>query len=111
MVPVPNETKASSTILRVQLKPTQTSTAADDELMSEYRDTIVNGALFRLLRLPSKDWTDFAGAQVYAALFAEGITQADRRARNADVGIARKVSYGGIHSSFSRRRNRYGSGG
>lgn len=111
MVPVPNETKASSTILRVQLKPTQTSTTADDELMSEYRDTIVNGALFRLLRLPSKDWTDFAGAQVYGSLFAEGIAQADRRARNADAGIARKVAYGGIHSSFSRRRNRYGSGG
>jgi hypothetical protein len=111
MVPIPNETKASSTILRVQLKPTQTSTTADDELMSEYRDTIVNGALFRLLRLPSKDWTDFAGAQVYGSLFAEGIAQADRRARNADAGIARKVAYGGIHSSFSRRRNRYGSGG
>jgi hypothetical protein len=111
MVPVPNETKVSSTILRVQLKPTQTSTTADDELMSEYRDTIVNGALFRLLRLPSKDWTDFAGAQVYGSLFAEGIAQADRRARNADAGIARKVAYGGIHSSFSRRRNRYGSGG
>jgi hypothetical protein len=111
MVPVPNETKASSTILRVQLKPTQTSTTAHDELMSEYRDTIVNGALFRLLRLPSKDWTDFAGAQVYGSLFAEGIAQADRRARNADAGIARKVAYGGIHSSFSRRRNRYGSGG
>ena len=111
MVPVPNVTKASSTIVRAQLKPTQTSTAADDELMSDYRDTSVNGALFRLLRLPSKDWTDFAGAQVYSSLFNEGITQADRRARNADVGIARKVAYGGIYTPFSQRRNRYGRGG
>lgn len=111
LVPVPNKTHASSTILRAQLKPTQTSTAADDELMSDYRDTIVNGALFRLLRLPSKDWTDLAGAQVYGALFAQGITEADRRARHADSGISRKVAYGGIHTSFSRRRNRYGYGG
>jgi hypothetical protein len=111
MVPVPNVTQASSTILRAQLKPTQTSTAADDELMSDYRDTIVNGALFRLLRLPSKDWTDFAGAQVYGSLFAQGITEADRRARHADSGIARKVAYGGIYTPFSRRRNRYGQGG
>jgi hypothetical protein len=111
MVPVPNVTQASSTILRAQLKPTQTSTAADDELISDYRDTIVNGALFRLLRLPSKDWTDFAGAQVYGSLFAQGITEADRRARHADSGIARKVAYGGIYTPFSRRRNRYGQGG
>ena len=111
LVPVPNQTLASSSIVRVQLKPTQISTAADDEVMSDYRDTIVNGALFRLLRLPSKDWTDLAGAQVYGSLFAQGINEADRRARNADVGIARKVGYGGIHTAFSKRRNRYGSGG
>jgi hypothetical protein len=111
MVPVPNVTQASSTILRAQLKPTQTSTAADDELISDYRDTIVNGALFRLLRLPSKDWTDLAGAQVYGSLFAQGIVEADRRARHADSGIARKVAYGGIYTPFSRRRNRYGHGG
>ena len=111
LVPVPNATKVSSTILRVQLKPTQTSLSADDELMSDYRDTIVNGALFRLLRLPSKEWTDYSGAQVYGSLFNEGIAVADRRARHADLGIARKVGYGGIHSPFSRRRNRYGSGG
>ena len=110
-LPISNETKALSTIVRAQLKPTQTSISADDELMSEYRDTIVNGALFRLLRLPSKDWTDFGGAQVYSSLFNEGIIQADRRARNADVGIARKVAYGGIYTPFSQRRNRYGRGG
>ncbi len=111
MVPVPNVTTPSSTILRVQLKPTQTSTEASDELMSDYRDTIVNGALFRLLRLPSKEWTDMGGAQVYGSLFAQGVVEADRRARHADSGIARKVAYGGIHTPFSRRRNRYGQGG
>jgi hypothetical protein len=110
LVPVPGDTQALSTIVRAQLKPTQTSLTADDELMSDYRDTIVNGALFRLLRLPSKDWTDFAGAQVYGTLFSQGVAEADRRARHADVGIARKVSYGGIHTSFAKRRNRYGSG-
>lgn len=111
LVPVPNATKVSSTILRCQLKPTQTSTTADDELMSDYRDTIVNGALYRLLRLPSKQWTDYNGAQVYGTLFNEGIIAADRRARHADARIFRKVSYGGIYTPFSKRRNRYGSGG
>jgi len=110
LVPVPNVTKVSSTVLRVQLKPTQTSLSADDELMSDYRDTIVNGALFRLLRLPSKEWTDLSGASVYGSIFNEGIAAADRRARHADVGIARKVAYGGVYAPFSKRRNRYSNG-
>lgn len=108
LVPVPNETKASSTVLRVQLKPTHQSTACDDDVMNDYRDAIVAGALFRLLRLPSKDWTDFAGAQVYGSLFNEHLTDAERRARHADEGVARKVKYGGLYAPLSRKRNRYG---
>ena len=107
LVPVPNETKVSSTVLRVQLKPTHQSTACDDDVMNDYRDAIVAGALFRLLRLPSKEWTDFAGAQVYGSLFSEYIVNAERRARHADEGVARKVRYGGV-CSHSRKRIRYG---
>jgi hypothetical protein len=108
LVPVPLVGKPSSTIIRAQLKPTHTSDSADDELFSDYRDTIVNGALFRLLRLPSKQWTDFTAARVYGALYNEGVTMADVRARNADARIVRKVSYGGINSAVPGRRVRYG---
>lgn len=110
LAPVPAVTQTGSTILRVQLKPTHTSTAADDDLMNDYRDTIVNGALFRLLRLPSKEWTDYTGAQVYGALFNEGMLIAERRARHADSGVSRKVKYGGIYSRTGAKRNRYGMG-
>jgi hypothetical protein len=110
MVPVPSETKVSSTIVRAVLKPTYGSTACDDDVMSDHRDTIVNGALFRLLRLPSKEWTDFAGAQVYAALFNEGLVYAERKARQADVRVSRKVTYGGIHKPYRFTRNRYSRG-
>lgn len=108
LVPVPLVNKPSSTIIRVQLKPTHASVSADDELISDYRDTIVNGALFRLLRLPSKQWTDMSAARTYGVLYNEGILAADVRARNADARIVRKVSYGGIHSSVSSRRTKYG---
>lgn len=111
LVPTPETTKASSTILRAQLKPTHTSNACDDDIMSDYREAIINGALFRLLRLPSKDWTDLGAAQVYGSLFAQGIAEAERRGRGADQGIARKVNYGGVHSRVNSRRNRYGRGG
>lgn len=105
LVPVPNVTEASSTIFRVQLKPTHTSTACDDAIMSDYRDTIINGALFRLLRIPNKDWSDLSGAQIYAAAFAEGIRNAELRAKQADTAVARKVTYGGLrHRSRHAKR-------
>jgi hypothetical protein len=108
LVPVPNETIVSSTVLRVQLKPTHTSTACENEIMDDYRDTIVNGALFRLLRLPSKEWTDYAGAQVYGSLFQQGIKDAETKARHGDMPIARKVRYGGVHRSYGLSRKKYG---
>jgi hypothetical protein len=96
MVPTPGATMVSSTIIRVQLKPTHQSTACDDVVMSDYRDSIINGALFRLLRIPGRDWTDMGSAQIYGSLFAEGLVRAERDARHADEGIARRVKYGGI---------------
>lgn len=105
LVPVPSATMVSSTRLRVQLKPTQTSTACDEVVMSDWRDAIVNGALYRLLRIPNRDWTDLNGAQIYGQLFAESVVRAEREARNADRGVARKVNYGGIITR-TRYRNR-----
>jgi hypothetical protein len=110
LVPTPSATMISSTILRTQLKPTATSTGCDSDVMNEYRDTIINGALFRLLRTPGQSWTDLTGAQIYGSLFAEGVNLAERKARHADEGVARKVTYGGINRPYKTRR-RYGSGG
>lgn len=110
IAPVPNKTVTSGIEIRVSLKPTITSTAADDQLMTDYRDTIVNGALFRLCRMPSKDWTDYNAAQVYSTLFADGLVYAERRARQADTPVAAKVRYGGLYSGrktgkYSGRKN------
>jgi len=106
LVPVPNANTVSSTVIRAQLKPTHTSTACDEQIMDEYRDAIVNGTLFRLLRMPGRDWSDIGGAQIYGALFNEAVVLAERRARHADEGVARKVSYGGI--GRTKRYTRYG---
>jgi|TARA_B110000444_G_scaffold260900_1_gene309835 hypothetical protein len=106
LVPTPSSKLANSTIIRAVLKPTHTSSSCDDGVMNDYRDTIVNGALNRLLRIPNKDWTDLNGAQYYGALFNQGVEDAERRARNADTGVRRRVRYGGI--GRSRLRNQYG---
>ena len=96
LAPVPNT--AAKAILRAILKPTHNSSSCDSLVMNDYRDTIINGALYRLLRIPSKEWTDYSGAGVYGTLFNEGITAAERRARSADTGVARKVNYGGLQT-------------
>ena len=110
LVPVPSTTMVSSTVIRAQLKPTSSPSGCDSDIMAEYRDTIINGALFRLLRTPGQTWTDLTGAQIYGALFAEGVNSAERKARHADDGVARKVNYGGITRAWKTRR-RYGKGG
>jgi len=111
LVPIPTATSVSSTIVRAVLKPTHTSTACDDGVMNDYRDTIINGALFRLLRIPNKEWSDLQGASVYGSLFSEGTVIAERRARGADTGVARRVRYGGTSGAWRTRRRQYGSGG
>jgi hypothetical protein len=110
--PDPNSQRAlSSTIVRAVLKPTHTSSACDDGVMNDYRDTIINGALFRLLRIPNKEWTDLQGARVYGSLFNEGTMIAERKARGADTGVARRVRYGGTTGAWRTRRRHYGRGG
>lgn len=110
LAPVPAATAISSTVIRAVLKPSHSSTACDDDVMNDYRDTIINGALFRLLRIPNKDWSDIQGASVYGQLFNQGVEDAERRARNADTGVRRSVRYGGT-GAWRTRRRRYGNGG
>lgn len=109
IAPIPSATEANSMIVRAILRPSHTSTTCDTDIMNDYRDTIVNGAIHRLLRTPNKDWTDMGAAAVFGSLFLEGIKQATEKARSADSGIARKVNYGGIHASRRLRRRNYGT--
>lgn len=111
LAPIPSVTIVGSTIIRAVLRPTHTSTACDNDVMNDYRDTIINGALFRLLRIPNKDWSDMKGAAVYGELFSRGVDDAERRARNADTAIHRSVKYGGSSGAWRTRRRKYGHGG
>lgn len=104
LVPVPSETLSQGVEVRVSLKPTQSSTSCDDVVMTDYRDTIINGALFRLCRMPAKDWTDIASAQIYNSLFNDGLVYAERRARQADNPVAAKVRYGGLYGGRKTRK-------
>ena len=101
IAPVPASNSTSAIKVKAVLKPTYASGGCDDDVVNDYRDTIVNGALFRLLRMPAKEWTDMNAAGVYGSLFNEGVLRAEQEARGANVGVSRKVNYGGIGNSRS----------
>ena len=102
IVPVPSGAK--QVITSVALKPSRTSNNIDTTIANQYRDAIIYGALYRLLRIPSREWTDVGAAREYLAQFNLEIQQAELRARGGDLGVKRTVKYKGI----GRPRRRYG---
>ena len=102
IVPVPSGTK--EVIASVALKPTRTSNNIDSTISNQYRDAIVYGSLYRLLRMPNREWTDIGAAREYLAQFNSEIIQAELGARGGDLGVKRTVKYKGI----GRPRRRYG---
>jgi hypothetical protein len=111
VAPIPTSTDVGSTIVKAVLKPTYNSASCDDDVMNNYRDTIINGTLFRLLRMPNKEWADLSAAGVYGQLFNQGVETAERRARQGDTAVSRKVKYGGQSGAWRTRGRRYGQGG
>tara|TARA_R110001592_G_scaffold1144_8_gene6749 strand:+ start:2085 stop:2717 length:633 start_codon:yes stop_codon:yes gene_type:complete len=107
VVPVPQTTLTNGLIAAVALKPTRTTSNVDTTFSNTYRDGIIYGALYRLLRMPNKEWTDVPAAREYLAQFNQEIQQAELRARGGDLGVNRKVKYKGI----GMPRRRYGKYG
>ena len=105
VVPVPSGSR--QVIVSVALTPSRTSNNIDTTISNQYRDAIIYGALYRLLRMPSREWTDVNAAREYLAQFNMEITQAELRARGGDLGVKRTVKYKGI----GRPRRRYGKYG
>lgn len=104
---VPVSSGSKEVIVSVALKPTRTSTNIDSTVSNQYRDAIIYGALYRLLRMPSREWTDIGAAREYLAQFNNEIVQAELRARGGDLGVKRTVKYKGVGKP-RRRYGRYG---
>ncbi len=104
LYPTPTETKASSLYLTVSIKPTPSSEFVPELLLNDHKQVIVSGALARLLLLPNKDWTDKQLASVHMASFANGVSEAKRRARRADEGATPISRYNGGRQRYQSRR-------
>ena len=105
IVPVPSGAK--QIIASVALKPTRTSNNINTEFCNNYRDGIIYGTLHRLLRMPSREWTDTNAAREYLFQFNQEVQQAELRGRGGDLGVKRTIKYKGI----GMPRRRYGKYG
>jgi len=101
VIPVPNSSVTNGLLLSVALKPSRTTSNIDTTFSNSYRDGIVYGTLYRLLRIPAKDWTDPRAASDYLNLFNQEIVQAELKARGGDLGVRRVVKYKGAGMSQS----------
>ena len=104
---VPVASGSKQIIASVALKPSRTSNNIDTTISNQYRDAIIYGALYRLLRMPSRAWSDVPAAQEYLYQFNLEVRQAELRARGGDLGVKRTVKYKGI----GLPRRRYGKYG
>tara|TARA_X000001388_G_scaffold6543_1_gene4196 strand:+ start:643 stop:1317 length:675 start_codon:yes stop_codon:yes gene_type:complete len=105
VVPVPSGSE--QIITSVALKPSRTSNNIDTSISNTYRDALIYGTLYRLLRMPNREWSDVGAAQEYMFQFMQEINQAELRARGGDLGVKRTVKYKGI----GMPRRRYGKYG
>lgn len=95
LAPIPGSNYDFSLVVRVALKPTATATEVDDRLVDHFNDTLIDGALARLLMMKDFSWYDPKLAQYYREMFAEGVFRAKRKANGEDQPVVRTVKYGG----------------
>lgn len=107
LVPVPNSS-SKEVLVSVALKPTRTTNNIDTEFSDTYRDGIIFGAIYRLLRIPAKQWTDPIAAADYFNLFQAEVSDAELRGRGGNIGVKRTVKYKSAGLSPRKRYGRYG---
>ena len=108
LVPVPSAKNVNGLLLNVALKPSRTTNSIDTNFSNDYRDGIIYGAVYRLLRMPSKEWTDPVAASDYFNLFQAQVSDAELRGRGGNIGVKRTVKYKGAGLSPRKRYGRYG---
>lgn len=63
----------------VALKPSRTALGVEDWIYETWAETLVSGTIARLARVPGKDWTDPALAEMHRIMYERAITNAEIR--------------------------------
>lgn len=83
---VPDDAEDYDVFMMVALKPLRTATGMDEATLDDMENTVMDGALSQLYRLPEKSWSDSKLADYHGKKFISRCTE--RRAR-ANLGAAR----------------------
>lgn len=75
LVPIPETayTGANGLSIRAAWKPLPDVSQIDDAIYNDYFMTLVEGAVARLMLVPSKPWTDMKGAAMHMANYEGGV--------------------------------------
>lgn len=92
---IPNPPQGTA-IIRVALQPNMGERTIDDRVGSVFNEGIVHGALYRLLRMPDREWTNYKLASFYGDLFEQAKSTAQVRGVDSFAKVSRKVRYGGL---------------
>lgn len=76
--------------LRVAFKPDHKADEMDDSVINQWRDAIVNGALFRLKMMSEKPWSDPKAAAIHKTFFEDKVNKAKVKAV-AGYGVVRRT--------------------
>ena len=97
LVYIPQEVITGAIQVNAILQPTLATTTIDDVILEDYDETIVHGALYRVLRVPGRAWSDMSTANYYEGLFRAKLDEAASKATDGRIkGVIRTVSYGGL---------------
>ncbi|GAA4647918.1 hypothetical protein GCM10023116_01800 [Kistimonas scapharcae] len=95
IVPTPEKTEALTVQATLALAPTQRAEGVDDDFADQYYETLIAGALSRILGMQNQPWSNPQQAMVYGAAFAEMISRIKGRARGDNYAKRESVKYGG----------------
>lgn len=77
----PPATAQPAVYLRVAYQPTRTADKLDAELVRHYEEGLIDGALYRILRMPGQTWTNPGAAQQAQERYEMAISRARADAR------------------------------
>ncbi len=97
LIYIPQAIEVGAIQANATLQPTSTATTIDDKILADFDETILHGALYRILRVPNKNWSDLKTANYYEGLFREKVDKAISRGTDErQKGVRRVVKYGGL---------------
>lgn len=91
LLPVPKDAEVGALIMTVAVQPKRSALGADAEMMERYFDTLVYGALARVLSIPNQPFTSPDAALAREKQYREEVTKAKIDANKALTAASLRV--------------------